>query len=105
MTARPDTIVAIATGASRGGIGIVRISGPDAGALATKIFRPRVPAENPWPSHRLLFGALHSDDGAALDEGYAVRMAEPHSYTGEEVVELHAHGSPVTLERIVGTAV
>lgn len=89
-----DTIVAIATPPGEGGIGILRLSGPQAVAIATSIFSPCSPRP---PSHRLLHGHLLAADGDAIDEVLAAFMYAPRSYTGEDVVELHCHGSPVLL--------
>ncbi|MBE5801522.1 MAG: tRNA uridine-5-carboxymethylaminomethyl(34) synthesis GTPase MnmE [Clostridiales bacterium] len=85
-----DTIVGIATAAGEGGIAIVRISGEDAAALLEKTFRPgrRKP---PFESHRLMHG--HVVDGDEIvDEAMAVYMAAPHTYTREDVCEIHTHG-------------
>ncbi len=101
MTGREDTIVAIATGVARGGIGVVRLSGPKAPEIAREIFNPLAGGDRPWPSHQLLYGEILGGDGERIDDGFAVRMVRPNSYTGEEVVEIHGHGSPVTLQQIV----
>jgi len=101
-----DTIVAVATPAGRGGIGIVRLSGPAAEGVARKFFRPKKPLPSPWPSLELVYGEfVYPDDGSVIDNGYAVRMAAPNSFTGEEVVELHGHGSPVALQRMVAVCI
>jgi len=96
-----DTIAAIATPPGPGGIGIVRVSGPHAIALADAVFRRR--RSGSWRSHQLYAGQLHDADGAALDAGLAVVMRAPHSYTGEDVLELHCHGSPVVLDQVLRT--
>src|SRR5262245_50444860 len=90
-----DTIAAIATPAGAGGIGVIRISGPDAERLAARTFRRR--HAGAWESHRLYRGQVLAGDGAPLDDGLAVLMRAPHSYTGEDVLELHCHGSPLVL--------
>src|SRR3954452_8331562 len=93
-----DTIAAIATAVGEGGIGVVRISGPEAGAVAGKVFRRAGRgggAVARFPSHRLVYGLIvDPESGATIDEALAVRMAAPHSYTREEVVELQCHGGP-----------
>ncbi len=100
-----DTIAAIATAAGEGGIGIIRLSGPDAGAVANRVFRrarrgPRDVAR--FPSHRLIYGhVVDPETGATLDEALAVRMPPPHSYTREEVVEIHGHGGPVATREVL----
>lgn len=95
-----DTIVAIATPHGRGGIGVVRISGPGAttmaGALVGRDLRDHV------ATFARLIDPVTSD---VLDEVVATRFAGPHSYTGEDVVEVAAHGSPVVLHRIVELAI
>lgn len=95
----PDTIAAIATPPGPGGVGIIRVSGPAAAALADQVARRRRPGA--WSSHRLCRATLCAADGQRLDDGLAVLMRAPHSYTGEDVLELHAHGSPVVLEQLL----
>jgi tRNA modification GTPase len=93
----PDTIAAIATPPGPGGIGVIRASGPAAAVIAGAVF---VRARNgAWASHRLYHGHVRAADGRLLDEGLAVLMRAPHSYTGEDVLELHCHGSPVVLDQ------
>jgi len=98
----PDTIVALATPPGRGGIGVVRLSGADSLALAAELFRASQGSD--WHSHRLRHGWLLDSHGRALDEGLAVWMQGPRSYTGEDVVELQGHGSPAVLRRVVEAA-
>lgn len=90
-----DTIAAIATAPGAGGVGIVRLSGPRSRAIAeslcARILRPR-------HAHHVRFTA---EDGAAIDDGIALYFAAPASYTGEDVVELQAHGSPAVLQELV----
>ncbi|MEZ4265193.1 MAG: tRNA uridine-5-carboxymethylaminomethyl(34) synthesis GTPase MnmE [Myxococcota bacterium] len=90
-----DTIAAIAT-AVGGGVGIIRLSGPSALAVARAHF-PNLPARA--TPRRLYHGHLRDRDGAHLDEGLAVFMPGPHSYTGEDVVELQLHGGALSLRR------
>lgn len=85
------TIAAVATAPAAGGIGIIRISGPRAREVSRGI-APGLPVE-PEP-RRLLRTALTRRTGEVLDEGLAVFFPGPRSFTGEDVVELHAHGSP-----------
>jgi len=94
-----DTIAAIATPPGPGGIGVVRVSGARAAQLADDVFRRRHAAG--WQTHRLYHGRIIATDGTAIDEGLAVLMRAPHSYTGEDVLELHCHGSPVLLQRVL----
>jgi tRNA modification GTPase len=86
-----DSIVAIATPPGRGGIGIVRISGPAAPAIAADVLERRVPLA---PRHATCARVR-------VDEVVATYFPAPHSYTGEDVVEISAHGSPVVLRGIV----
>lgn len=91
-----DVIVAIATPPGRGGIGIVRLSGPDLlpwrrGVLGRETIAPR----------HALHTAFLDRDGDALDHGVALYFAAPRSYTGEEVLELQGHGGPAVLAGIV----
>lgn len=89
-----DTIAAVATPAGSGGIGIIRISGPEAFPLLARLFRAQsgVSAAE-MDSHRLYYGGVYApEDGLLLDRGLAVCMRAPHSYTGEDVAELQLHG-------------
>jgi tRNA modification GTPase len=95
-----DTIAAVATPPGVGGIGIVRVSGPSSAMIATRVFAPSGTVPN-WESHRLYHGRVTAAAGQVLDEGLAVLMRGPHSYTGEDVLELHCHGSPVVLRRVL----
>jgi tRNA modification GTPase len=94
-----DTIAAIATPPGRGGIGVVRLSGPDSLALIAEVFRPSGRGE--WRSHRMRHGWVVDARGHELDEALAVQMQAPRSYTGEDVVELQCHGSPAVLRHVV----
>jgi tRNA modification GTPase len=97
-----STIAAIATGPAAGGIGIIRLSGPDA-LKAARVVAPQLP-DSPTPRHAY-FTRFIASDGAVLDEGLALFFAGPKSFTGEDVVELHAHGAPrllsLLLERLL----
>ncbi|HEX5504328.1 MAG TPA: tRNA uridine-5-carboxymethylaminomethyl(34) synthesis GTPase MnmE [Thermomicrobiales bacterium] len=96
-----DTIAAIATAVGEGGIGIVRLSGPEAGAVAGRVFR-RTGLRRILPPHRLVYGrVIDPESGATLDEALAVRMPPPHSYTREEVVEIHCHGGAVATREVL----
>ena len=102
MLSTTDTIVAIATPAGRGGVGIVRLSGPEAAAIASRLTR-RTTAFVP---RRATLATLHdpSAPASALDHVVVTWFKGPASYTGEDVIELGAHGSPVVLEAIVRRA-
>ena len=86
-----DTIVAPATPPGEGGVGILRLSGAQAETLLARTFHGRI-APSAMLSHRLYHGRLCRSDGSALDEVLAVIMRAPHSYTRENVVEVHCHG-------------
>ena len=90
MSAHGDTISALAT-AVGGPLAVIRISGPDAVAVGARIWCGHAPlAESPPRSLRL--GAVRNEDGVLDDGVLAVRFVAPHSYTGEDVVEMHCHG-------------
>ncbi len=105
-TSYDDTIAAIATPPGIGGVGIVRISGPDAFTLGQSIFRASsAESDDPPPSHLLTYGhAFDPASGETLDEVLAVFMRAPRTYTREDVVELQAHGGPLVLRRILTAA-
>ena len=95
-----DTIAAIATPPGPGGIGIIRVSGPLAPRILAALF-VRSREVDGWLSHRLYHGRIVAADSTVADEALAVLMRAPHSFTGDDVVELHCHGSPVGLRRIL----
>ena len=96
-----STIAAISTPVGEGGIGIVRVSGPEALAVAGRMFR----AAQGKPlecrrSHTVAFGHVFDPDtGEAVDQALATVFRAPHSYTGEDTVEVSTHGGPVPLRR------
>jgi tRNA modification GTPase len=96
-----DTIVAIATAPGRGGIGVVRLSGPDANRIAAPMLRLR----HELQQGHALFGELIDDSGERVDEVVVTYFAKPRSYTTDDVVEISAHGSPIVLRNIVERAV
>jgi tRNA modification GTPase len=112
MFSTDDTIVAIATPPGRAGLGVIRISGPEAQTVASRLLTRRNPlrAREASLSHvrdLTVDGDERRDDmesGQAIDQVVATFFPLPHSYTGEDVVELAAHGSPILLERIVASA-
>jgi tRNA modification GTPase len=99
MFSTTDTIVAIATPPGRGGIGVVRLSGPDALPIAQRLLR----ADTALAPRRATFTKIHA--GEQIDQAVATYFPSPASYTGEDVVELSAHGSPVILRAIVTAAI
>ncbi len=92
------TIVAVATGPAAGGVGIVRLSGPLALSAAKCVIEK--PVEFP-PPRTACMAAFTDDSGAVIDQGLYIYFPAPHSYTGEDVVELHAHGAPRLLALLV----
>jgi tRNA modification GTPase len=96
-----ETIVAVATPPGRGGIGMVRLSGPEARQIA----EPMLQLRNPLAHAQARFAdLLDLETLEKLDEAVVTFFAAPHSYTGEDVVEVAAHGSPVILETMVRQA-
>lgn len=87
-------------------MGIVRLSGPSALAILRGLYRTeRGRARVDWPSHRLFLGhVIDAATGERIDQVLAVFMRGPRSYTGDDVVEIHAHGGPAGLRRIVDGA-
>ena len=92
-----ETIVAIATAPGRGGIGVIRASGTQAGilALAEKI------CQRALTSRHAHYAAFYDADGQAIDHGIALYFPAPHSYTGEHVLELQGHGGPVVMQLLL----
>ena len=99
---RPDTICAIATPPGLGGIGIIRLSGPEALSIADRMFHGKhLPSQT--PSHRILFGRFRDPEtGVEIDEVVLSVFRSPNSYTGEDIVELSFHGSPAILGSALG---
>ena len=97
---RTDIIAAIATPAGEGAVGIVRLSGAGAIALTERVFQRR--GRQPLQSHRVYYGAVvDPDTNEVLDRALLIPFFAPRSYTGEEVAELHCHGSPYLLRRVL----
>jgi tRNA modification GTPase len=113
-----DTIVAISTPPGRGGIGIVRLSGPQAAVIAAQLVRPRLPLEH---AHARLADVIELNEAAGavpgaddadnphtdfriIDEALVTFFGAPNSYTSEDLVEIAAHGSPVVLEFLLRRA-
>ncbi len=90
-----DTIAAVATPPGRGGIGVVRVSGPGCVAIANAVC-----GATPLPRQALL-RRFRARDGSVLDHGLALYFPAPHSFTGEDVLELQGHGGPVVMDLLL----
>jgi tRNA modification GTPase len=101
-----DTIAAISTPPGRGGIGIVRLSGPEAASIASQLVRLRHPLEHLEHAHARLADVFDAgdDDATRIDEALVTFFAAPRSYTAEDLVEIATHGSPVVLELLLRRA-
>jgi tRNA modification GTPase len=104
-----DTIAAVSTPPGRGGIGIVRLSGPKAASIAGQLVRLRQPLEHARARLADVLDQQAGQDSAngsapRIDEALVTFFCAPHSYTAEDLVEIAAHGSPVVLELLLGRA-
>ena len=91
----PEPIAAIATAPGRGGIGVVRLSGSGLQAVIDEVLR------RPLAPRHATYGPFFAGDGSVLDRGIAIFYPAPHSYTGEDVLELQGHGGPVVLQLLL----
>jgi tRNA modification GTPase len=99
---KEDTIAAVATPAGEGGVGIVRVSGPDAERIAAALF-VRAEGKNGLKSHMLHYGTIRDPKSdKMLDQVLLTIMRKPRSYTGEDVVEVHCHGGVFVVHRVLG---
>jgi tRNA modification GTPase len=94
-TGAADTIAAVATAPGAGGIGVLRLSGPRSREIARAVSGRKL------KSRIFHFATFRDERGETIDQGLAVWFAAPRSYTGEDVVELHAHGSPAVLDLLL----
>lgn len=97
MPEHNDTIVAISTPPGRGGIAIVRLSGPAARSIAEPLLKLR----HPLAPAQARFAEILDNTGETLDEAVVTFFEKPHSYTSEDIVEIAAHGSPVLLDHLL----
>lgn len=95
MPGNSEPICAIATPPGRGGIGVVRVSGGDLTALGEGLL-----GGLPRPRHAS-FRSFRDAQGAAIDQGIALYFAAPHSFTGEDVLELQGHGGPAVMQALL----
>jgi len=97
-----DTIIAVSTPPGIGGLGVLRLSGPDSLAIARHLFVPAKTITGSFPSRTAVFGkVVDGGTGRVLDEAFMTFFPAPRSYTREDVVEISCHGSPAVLEETV----
>lgn len=96
-----DTIAAIATPPGMGGIGVIRVSGPQTKSILTARFIPFSPKFHGFQARVLHYGYVVDATGEKIDEVLVVFMPGPHSFTGEDSAEWHCHGSPILLEAVL----
>ena len=92
-----DVIAAVSTGRQVCAIGIIRLSGDGCIAVAERVFTPLSKPLHEAANRKLVMGTLHDARGRVIDQCMAVCSRQPHSYTGEDTVEFHCHGSPAVL--------
>ena len=93
-----DTIAAVATAPGRGGVAVVRVSGPDAWDVARKITGREISLAD---AGRFFFGEFHDPSGTVVDSGLVLVFKAPASYTGENVIEFQGHGGSVAPRRVL----
>lgn len=96
-----ETIAAIATPPGAGAIGIVRVSGPRSRSIAAAMFHSSRPKFTDFQPYRLHHGQIRTSEGAFVDEALVVFMPQPHSFTGEDIVEFHCHGGMAILRGVM----
>jgi tRNA modification GTPase len=97
----PDTIMAIATPPQNGAIGIIRLSGQKSLEAVKQHFKPHNKDLAQFQPRKFYLGRIISDEGVLVDHALVVSMPGPHSFTGEDVVEIHCHGNQIILKKIV----
>lgn len=102
MIAKPDTIVALSTPSGRSGIGVIRLSGPNSLAFLRKLVESD--SFDPEPNLLTLRSLIDPVTNELLDQALVCYFKAPHSFTGEDVVELHCHGSPILLRSLIDAA-
>jgi tRNA modification GTPase len=96
-----DTIAAIATAPGEAGIAIVRVSGPEAYAVADAVFRGRGAPPSQRPPFTMAYGSIVDAEGQRIDDVLLLFMRAPRSYTGEDQIEIHGHGGSISCQRIL----
>lgn len=94
--ANDTTIAAIATPPGRGGVGIIRLSGKHAYSIASSLSK-----QSTLPPRKAIYSGIYNQQHELIDNGIIIFFKAPHSFTGEDVVELHTHGSPVVLDYLL----
>ena len=97
-----DTIAALATPPGVGGVGIIRVSGPQSLAIAQALIKPR--RKGVWRSYQMRYGHVLDEHGQIVDEVLAAFFKGPRSFTGEDILEIHCHGGPLPLRRTLTLA-
>ncbi len=101
-----ETITAIASGMTASGIGIIRISGPEAFAVLGRIFRTKGQEDvSRFPANTIHYGWICESDGRAVDECLVMIMRGPHTYTTEDTVEIDCHGGPFVMQKILSLVI
>ena len=102
-----DTIAAVATAISESGIGIVRISGPEAIEIAAKVFRNKkgVSTLASWKTNTIHYGYIVDEKENKIDEVMVSLMKGPGSYTTEDTVEINTHGGPFIMKRVLAGSI
>src|SRR6185369_8847158 len=95
----PDTIVALATPTGRSGIGVIRLSGSESLPIVSRLTSPEVVSSTPRAAH--LVQLVDPGSNETIDEAIVVYFKAPHSFTGEDVIEISCHGSPVVLRQVI----
>ena len=101
MISKEDTIAAITTAISigKGGVAIIRVSGPEAINSCKKIVTSK--AKSAWQNHRVFHGFIKDNKNVLIDEILIILMESPNSFTGEDIVELHCHGGIIVVNRVL----
>ncbi len=99
-----ETIAAIASGMTASGIGIIRISGPEAFAVIARIFHPRKKGDRiaEWAANTIHYGHIYNEK-EEIDECLVLAMRAPHTYTTEDTIEIDCHGGPYVMKRVLET--
>ncbi|MFC1516982.1 tRNA uridine-5-carboxymethylaminomethyl(34) synthesis GTPase MnmE [Candidatus Margulisiibacteriota bacterium] len=103
MSASQDTIIALATPPGRSGVALVRISGPKSFFLLQRLCKQK--NKKSFSSRKVCFAPIFDPENKKIDESLVWAMKGPKTYTGEDVVEISAHGNPVVVHRLLNTAI